>query len=189
MDAGLCYQGCNAGYKGAGPVCWGEAPKIPPPGENWVECGMGAAKNQSTCGLVIANQLTAVGKLTMTAITLGSSMAGNAGASATTNAGMLTDLKAKYDQLKAAYDTAKQTYPAIQTAEKAYEVGSDLNKLRTDINALSTAAKTAQNNEALAEDITRAAAQIAAIVDSSGVSATIAAYTYPKCSRYFGQPH
>jgi len=25
-DAGLCYQPCNAGYNGIGPVCWGSCP-------------------------------------------------------------------------------------------------------------------------------------------------------------------
>ena len=188
MDAGLCYGGCQAGYYGVGPVCWSAAPKSPPAEKDWVDCGMGAAKDSMTCASIIFNQVAAVGQLAMTAATLGSSMAGNAGSSVATNAGKLAELKALYAKLKDGYDAAKKAYPAIQTAEKAYEVGSDLNKLRTAINTLNTAADTAQNREALAEDITRVAAQIAALVDSSGVSATVAAYTYPKCSRYFEPP-
>lgn len=51
MDAGLCYVPCRAGYKGSGPVCWGEAPR------GYVECGAGFAKNDGfTCGLVVTDQ-------------------------------------------------------------------------------------------------------------------------------------
>jgi hypothetical protein len=146
---------------------------------------MGAAKDQFTCGQVIFNQVAAVGKLALTAVTLGSSMSGGAGASAITNAGALGKLKSAYEELKTKYDLARQAYPAIQTAEKAYEVGSNLNKLKNDIQSLSNAAVTIQNQAALTEDIIRASAQMAAIVDSSGVSSTVAAYSYPKCSRYF----
>ena len=28
MDAGLCYDKCKNGYKGVGPVCWGELTDI-----------------------------------------------------------------------------------------------------------------------------------------------------------------
>jgi hypothetical protein len=34
----------------------------------------------------------------------------------------------------------------------------------------------------------RAAAQIAAILDPSGVAGVVASYTYPKCSKYFPAP-
>ena len=39
-NAGLCYKKCKEGYTGVGPVCWMDAPK------SWVECGMGAAKDE-----------------------------------------------------------------------------------------------------------------------------------------------
>lgn len=188
MDAGLCYGACQANYSGVGPVCWGDPPKSPPADKDWVNCGMGAAKDSMTCGLVIFNQVASVGQLAITAATLGSSMLGNTGASAATNAGKIAQLTELYDKLVKGYDAAKKAYPVIQGAEKAYEVGSNLNDLRKTISTLSTAKDTVENKAALAEDITRVAAQIAALVDTSGVSGTVAAYTYPKCSRYFEPP-
>lgn len=42
-DAGLCYKNCPDGYAGVGPVCWGSNPP------EWVNCGMGAAKDSKVC--------------------------------------------------------------------------------------------------------------------------------------------
>lgn len=67
LDAGLCYDRCRSGYHGVGPVCWGDAP----PG--YVICGLGFAKqskNNGTCAMVIANQVTAVGFLALDAYAL-----------------------------------------------------------------------------------------------------------------------
>ncbi len=184
MDGG-CYGSCQAGYKGVGPVCWGNAPKKPLVDPDWKECAMGAAKDDLTCGKVTFNQVASVGQLALTAATLGSSMLGSTAASSAQKAGMLADLEAKYNALIAAYNAAKQQSKAIQAAETAYEVGSSLNKAKNDISALKNAAKTAQNETLLAADITRAAAQIAAIVDTTGVSSVVSAYSYPLCSSYF----
>ena len=49
---GLCYERCNAGYNGVAFVCWAG----PPPG--WVQCGMGAAKSDSTCASTVFNQVS-----------------------------------------------------------------------------------------------------------------------------------
>jgi len=166
-DGGLCYATCQSGYTGVGPVCWKDPPK------GWVNCGMGAAKDSTTCASIVFGQVTAVGQLALTVATLGSSMAGSGAA----DTGKLAALKQQYEQLKGLYEAAKTTYPAIQTAEKVVDVGLTVKKGYT---ALSTA-----TNAIVAEDVARLAAQIAAIVDSSGVSSTIGAYTYPKCSKYF----
>lgn len=170
MDAGLCYRGCGPGYTGVGPVCWKDPPK------GWVQCGMGAAKDSFTCGTIIFGQVAAVGQLALTAATLGSSMAGTAGASAVQNAGKLAQLKELYTKLEAAYSAAKKTYPALAVAEKTVEAGLTVKKGYTAINTAL--------NVATAEDLARVSAQIASIVDATGVSATIGAYTYPKCSKY-----
>merc|ERR1712173_491854 len=37
------------------------------------------------------------------------------------------------------------------------------------------------------EDVVRFVAKVSKIFDSTGVSSTVAAYTYPKCSKYFGR--
>ncbi|MBI1890665.1 MAG: DUF3421 domain-containing protein [Burkholderiales bacterium] len=171
-DAGLCYKKCNDGYSGVGPVCWGKAPP------KWVECGMGSAKDSTTCASIIFDQVSSVGSLAITVATLGSSSAAQSGANSASKAGKLAELKKKYDQLKKAYEEAKKGSKALQAAEKAYQVGDKASQAYTAIDTAS--------NAITEEDIVRASAQIAAIVDSSGVSATIGAYTYPKCSKYFG---
>ena len=166
MDAGLCYRGCGAGYQGVGPVCW----KKPPPG--WVDCGMGAAKDAATCARIVFDQVTAVGRLAFTVATLGSSMVGGVG-----NAGKLAQLKQSYTELKEAYDKLKLTNQAVAAGDTAAKFGSyTYAGIEVGINInVATAAP---------EDIVRAAASILAVLDSTGVSATIGAYTYPKCSKY-----
>jgi hypothetical protein len=171
-DAGLCYNKCTAGYNGVGPVCWGNPPA------NWVQCGMGAAKNSTTCASIVFGQVSSVGQLALTVATLGSSSAVESGANAGANASKLAQLKAKFEELKKAYEAAKKSSQALQAAEDSAKAGG---KLMTLVSATDTA-----SNVITEEDIARASAQIASLVDSSGVSATIGAYTYPKCSKYFG---
>jgi hypothetical protein len=149
-------------------VCWKDAPS------GWVNCGMGAARDSRTCAEIVFGQVAAVGQLALTAATLGSSLAvPGAGAA---NAGKLAELKELYKKLEAAYKTAKDNFPALAAAEKTVEAGLTAKNQYT---AVSTAL-----NVTTAEDIARVSAQIAQIVDTSGVSSTIANFTYPKCSKY-----
>jgi hypothetical protein len=171
MDAGLCYRGCGAGYTGVGPVCW----KKPPPG--WVDCGMGAAKDSATCARIVFDQVAAVGRLALTAATLGSSLA--VGVKDPSNfTKLIAKLRNDYTDLLAKYNAAKANSPKLAAADQAAKAASYLyagsEAVSTGHNVLTDAP----------EDIARVAAQIAAVVDSSGVSATIGAYTYPKCSKY-----
>ena len=88
-------RGCVIGVAGRViPASDRSAGKIPPKG--WVQCGMGAAKDSFTCGTIIFGQVAAVGQLALTAATLGSSMAGTAGASAVQNAGKLSPIDEKF---------------------------------------------------------------------------------------------
>ncbi len=73
MNVGLCYKFCRGGYHGVGPVCWGHAPKVG--GTQWVNCAMGAADSDATCGMVIADQVSSVFMAILNIATLG---AGNA---------------------------------------------------------------------------------------------------------------
>ena len=54
-QVGLCYKSCNAGFGGAGPVCWGQCPASQP-----VDCGAMCATNSSQCGGAVANQIISV---------------------------------------------------------------------------------------------------------------------------------
>ena len=86
-------------------------------------------------------------------------------------------MKELYAKLQDLYEKAKKASTALAAAEKTVEAGLTV---KTGYTAINTAL-----NVATAEDLARVAAQIASIVDSSGVSDVVGAYTYPKCSKYF----
>jgi hypothetical protein len=162
MDAGLCYDKCPAGYKGVGPVCWSRPPVT------WVECGMGAAKDSATCAGITFGQVSSVAALAQNIYTFGTSAAATKAASTTEAAATLSQLKQRLQTLKEAYNAAKPLIKAGMTAKKVAE----------------EEVKWVDGATVTEEDIARVAAQIAAVVDISGASGVVAAYTYPKCSKY-----
>lgn len=170
-DAGLCYKNCKSGYDGVGPVCWADKPK------GWVNCGMGAAKDSKTCASIIFGQVAAVGEMALFIGSLGTSSGATAGAKGASSAGKLAKLKKSFATMKKAFDKIKDTPKMKKRIERA----KNANRVRKGFNAGKTLALATTE-----EDMVRAAAQIAAIADPTGVSSTVAAYTYPKCSKYFG---
>lgn len=165
-DAGLCYDRCQAGYDGIGPVCWADKPS------GWVNCGMGAAKDPRTCAGIVFDQVSSVGQMAMFVGSLGTSSAGSAGA----NSAKLAQLKRKFEDMKRAWNqirnsrkvrNAIEAAKAAGTIKQAYDISQEVNNATTE------------------EDMVRVAAQIAAIADPTGFSATVGAYTYPVCSKYF----
>ena len=99
-QGGLCYKNCNAGFGGAGPVCWGRCPASQP-----VDCGGMCGTNSSQCAAAVANQAISILNFASTTIetivTFGAA------------AGITTAVKAAE---KAAQDAAAA---AITTAAKA----------------------------------------------------------------------
>lgn len=170
-NAGLCYKNCSPGYQGVGPVCWGQ----PPPG--WVNCGMGAAKDELKCASVIFGQVASVAQLAFTVATFGSSTPLTAGMDAPAAASRLAKLKQQLSQMKVAFDRLQESNAAVKTAVQAADAA---NKGKNGYIALNTAV----NHLVTEEDMVRLAAQIASIVDPTGISDTVAAYTYAKCSKY-----
>lgn len=181
-NSGLCYNTCNTGYYGVGPVCWTYAPKT------WVECGMGGAKDTGSCASVVFSQVSSVLMLAANIATLGSSSAVEEGATVAQDAGKIAELTAKLKALKdkvvVLKDTVTKAYP------KLTEAVNDANAARKDIQA---AKKLADNTAALSqvtdatppEDIARIAAELASLVDPTGAASVVSAYTYPKCSVLF----
>ena len=159
-DAGLFYKNCKSGYDGDGPVCWADKPK------GWVNCGMAAAKDSKTCASVTFGQVAAVGVMALFIGSFG-----------TSSAGKLAKLKKNFATMKKAFDKIKDP-PKMK---KAIERAQNGNRVRKGFNAGKTLALATTE-----EDMVRAEAQIAAIADPTGVSSMVAAYTYPKCSKYFG---
>ena len=171
-DAGLCYKKCPANFKGVGPVCWGQTPK------GWVNCGMGSAKDSVTCAQVSGDQVFATGNLALNVASFGTSGAATSAATSSEKASRLQKLRKQFDEMRAAYEKAKALHNNVQTAEDAYKKSQEGGPF--------IEVKGSSNN-ITEEDMIRMAAQIAAILDPSGVAATAAAYTYPKCSKYFGK--
>src|SRR5262249_5200023 len=153
-------------YKGVGPVCW-----MQPPKPSWVECGMGSAKDSTTCGTTVFDQVSSVGNMAVSIATLGSSGAATGAA----KAGRLAELKKADAAAKAANPKCAQAADAAlkvkETAEQAY----------TGYQIMST------DTVPTDEDIARLAATIASLADPSGATGVVAAYTYPKCSKLFGK--
>jgi hypothetical protein len=172
-DAGLCYKKCPANFKGVGPVCWAQIPK------GWVNCGMGTAKDSATCAQIVFGQVYSVGNLAFNIATFGGSGAAGKAASSADDASKLAKLKKKFAELSEAFEKAKEGSEALQNAEMAFIAGNKGFKAYT-------AYKTGET-VVTEEDLIRMSAQIAAIADPSGVADVAAAYTYPKCSKYFGK--
>ena len=165
-DAGLCYENCRAGYSGVGPVCWGSNP----PG--WTGCGMGSAKDSAACAAAVIGQVTSVGQLAMTVVSLGTSTAATGAANAAKSPQEISKLRQAYDSMKKLYEANKD---ALQAAAKVKQI----------VGVVSSGSALASSETVTPEDIARLAAEIAAVADPTGVSATVAAYTYPVCSALF----
>ncbi len=84
-DAGLCYEQCDKGYNGVGPVCWGYCPR------GWVNCGAGCAKDSNECAMMLSDQISSplmvAGNVALIAVTAGAAAPGTAAANAAKTAG------------------------------------------------------------------------------------------------------
>ncbi len=105
-DAGLCYSKCAEKMTGVGPVCWGNPPA------NWVNCGMGAAKDSTICTNTIFDQVSSVGNLALSVATMGASVAANA----VKKVAQAAQLKKQYDQLKKLADTSERIKRGLDVA-------------------------------------------------------------------------
>ena len=56
LDGALCYEPCNAGYDGVGPVCWGTCPA------GTTECGW-LCLSSGSCTEYVMDTVAAVGEL------------------------------------------------------------------------------------------------------------------------------
>ena len=155
-DAGLCYKNCRSGYTGVGPVCWNKSPK------GFVDCGMGAAKNSKICASVTSNQVISVGFLALNVATMG----GSSAAQKSTKASKFAALKKKWE----AFEKTKTYKRAAEAAKRAGQA-NNFYKAGKNIKTASTP-----------EDKARAAANLAAVLDPTGVADVVGAFTYPKCS-------
>ena len=174
-DAGLCYNKCRDGYRGVGPVCWGQPPIVN--GRRWVNCGFGAANSDAACGEVITSQI--LGPLEMVAFVASagtSSIATTGPKSAARMAAKLSKtfkgskVKMMQDASKSLKKSTKKTLKEMEP-EDAAEFSSGIDTL------LSSQTET---------EAVQAAAELAAMVDPTGVSSTIAAFAWDTCDKMHG---
>jgi hypothetical protein len=133
---------------------------------------MGAAKDKTACTTTIISQVWSVASLAIDIISLGT--AGGA-TSATSNA-----LQQAFQRMKEIYQEAKPAINALITAYKGAKSASDLQMWM-------------ESGGATDEDKARLAAEVIGTIgmmDPTGITSSAAGvvqgYTYPKCSKYFG---
>ena len=172
-DAGLCYEPCKEGFVGAAFVCWGDPPTVN--GNRWVECGMGAAADDATCALVVTDQI--MGPLEMVAFfaTLGASSGATTGA----KIGVKTATKCAKAADKIG-DTAKAVKKTAEELKDAYD---NIDQVVSTADGVLGGIENMMSVETEADGI-RAAAEVAALFDPTGISSTVAAYSHDICTRY-----
>lgn len=148
-----------------GPVCWASAPN------GWVNCGMGAAKTSKVCADTIFDQVSSVGNMALNIATFGAGKA----ADIAKDASKAAELKSMYEKMKKIVEKNEKVQSLISAAQgkfPAVEAGKSTAEILK-----------ANSNDVTPEDMVRVSAQIAALVDPSGASDIVGAYTYPKCSK------
>jgi hypothetical protein len=163
-DAGLCYITCTDGYYGVGPVCWANAPN------GWVGCGMGAATTTKVCTETIFDQFASVGNLAVNIVTLGGAKA----AAIAKDAAKAAELKKQFEQLKKIAEKSDKVQKAIAAGQGKFPA-TEAGKSTAEI-------LKADPTTVTPEDMVRVSSQIASLVDPTGVSDVVGAYTYSKCS-------
>jgi hypothetical protein len=184
-QAGLCYEPCKPGYTGVGPVCWGNAPP------NWVECGMGAAKDKTVCEHVVFDQVASVGNAAIKIATMGSTDMTQMQKLAL-SAGIITAKQLSHTAIDPKYQ--------LKLMQKGFQTFYETALLPLEKEAIKQGAKLAgkevtfpkpefvPEDQLTPEDIARISASIAGMADPTGLVSMGANYTYPKCSKYFGDP-
>jgi F5/8 type C domain len=126
MDAGLCYPSCASGYKGVGPVCWGECK-----GDYPVACGAGCAKSSDACATAVIKQVTAPVEAAANIASLVLTMGGSAAARVPLKLAMQAAAKeALKESMKSALkNTLSQLAPQLLPTEIQQYANDAANKL------------------------------------------------------------
>jgi len=180
-DTGLCYPKCKEGYKGAGPVCWRKAPKVD--GTIWKECGMGASISTKECVSTVFSQVTAPLFSVLNIVTLG------------VTAGVSGTVKAASQPLK--------WIKLVNDAKKFHKIitsGKEFQKLAEVYDAEARAIESSNHYFAEVVDeesggmhkndgqferdlaMVRIVTSLAGVVDPTGITDVVAAFTHPLCS-------
>jgi hypothetical protein len=197
----LCYHPCGAGADGVGPDCWGHCPA------GWVQCGAGCAKDASACATNTTNQvisvLSAAATIASEVLTAGATAgiidASKVGTQEATKASeaaaQASDMVGKLHLSDAVKSFPKNNIDADVVA-KSVLAAAKPTKLTVAAKATTTAGSASNlistmvgvsNNASLTPDqknmqIAQAVLANASLVDPTGISGVVSAYTKPLCS-------
>jgi hypothetical protein len=196
QDAGLCYTPCRPGYHGVGPVCWGDTRK------GYVDCGAGMAVSQKQCAMITGGQVVAVAMLANAEEREARKAkemadAGPEGVKAAEQAA--DDAAPLMDRLSPIFDKIAQKSVTVsdglkQAGEEVTEYLSENGpKLKKDLKfAMKFLAKAGKGTHSAvldgegiaagrdaAPDWLRTITTVTGIVDPSGISGVISAFSYP----------
>lgn len=130
----------------------------------------------------MTNQFTSVGRLALNVASLGTSAAATSAAKKKDNAGKFAELKKKYEDFKKANPKIAAKLKDAERKKKVIsEAKSKLDKAEEVVETVSDALDN-DYDEMTAADYIRLAAEIADLMDPTGVAGAIAAYSFPKCS-------
>jgi hypothetical protein len=187
----LCYPKCPEHSSPVGPVCWYEPPTVER--KKWVQCGMGAAKDDATCAEKTTDQVFSALKLIVNIASLGAAAPG-------THA--IKEAEEHAESIFKMTKTVIATFQAITAIKEAHEEGlqgvtsgeggaawETLKIMGTTTEELASESnmKIVEGFSTLAtaerpEDVVRGAAQIANHFDPTGIANVVSAYTFPKCN-------
>ena len=126
-NASLCYVSCRSGYKGVGPVCWGNTPS------GYINCGAGYAKDKATCTSVTVGMTMSIVSLGIDGV--GAIFAPEAPTGDATAAAKVAKNKAA---LQAEQNLAKDP---VKASKFIQDVGPLLKKFQPVVDSMSNAVK------------------------------------------------
>ena len=197
----LCYTPCPANSDGVGPECWNHCPA------GWVACGAGCAKDSSACATNTTNQiisvLTAAASIASEVLTAGATAgiidAGKVGSVELTKASeaadQASDMVSKLHLSEAVSNFPKEGVDAsvvakavvasvkptrLNVAIKTASAGADASNLISSMVGISNDSSLNQDQKNF--QIAQAVLNTASLVDPTGISGVVAAYTKPSCS-------
>lgn len=173
FDSGFCYKTCGANADRVGPLCWGKCPA------GWVQCGMGCAKDRSKCNAATVDQIVSV----LDSAASIAAMVGTMGASA---AGKTMMSKAAWTSLKKIGKVQAKKLLTNTAISLAVQTPSNIAKIASDSVDFIWEIGEIETNDSMTEiEKQHARAAVAlnsiALIDPSGVTSIVAAYTKPVC--------
>merc|ERR1719384_264734 len=127
------------------------------------------------------NQVVSVGEFALNIASLGTTKAGTDAARKAYNAHKYAELKKKYDAFKANHPMIAEK---LKQAEKAKKVVSDAkSKVEFGQEVVDTVSDALENDpsEMTAADYVRVSAEVASLMDPTGVAGVVAGYSFPRC--------